>query len=134
MRGNGWKTDQQIAEENIALGMPPNGEYNFWTGRSCPDCKYYPKEVTEGVYAHEDQHAKDYHTLSGFLKLYSKEGQRELEVNAFKAELSVAERNIKAIEAKGSAQTAADKATLRILNTMRDEAIGVIQNPKVYVP
>ncbi len=74
--------------------MPPNGEYSFLTGRSCPDCKYYPKEVTEAVYAHEDQHAKDEHTWSGFTKLFSKEGQRELEVNAFTAELSVTERNI----------------------------------------
>jgi hypothetical protein len=133
LSGNGWKTDQQIAQENINLGMPPNGEYSFMTGRSCPDCKYYPKEVTEGVYAHEDQHRKDEHTWSGFKKLYSKEGQRELEVNAFKAELSVVESNIKALEGKGP-PTVGDQTTLKILYNMKYEAEGVIAEPKVYIP
>jgi hypothetical protein len=131
--GNGWKTDQQIAEENIKLGMPPNGEYSFWTGKHCSDCKFYPKEVTEVVDAHEEQHRKDYHTWSGFKKLYSKEGQRELEVNAFKAELPVTVRNIKALESKGS-PSAADRTTLNILYNMKSQAEGVIQNPNVYIP
>jgi hypothetical protein len=113
--------------------MPPNGEYSFLTGRSCPDCKYYPKEVTEAVYAHEDQHGKDEHTWAGFKKLYSKEGQRELEVNAFKAELSVVERNINAIQGKGP-PTVADQTTLKILYNMEYEAEGVIAEPKVYIP
>jgi hypothetical protein len=107
--------------------MPPNGEYSFLTGRSCPACKYYPKEVTEAVYADEDQHAKDEHTWSGFTKLFSKEGQQELEVNAFTAELSVTERNIKSIESKGPPSTA-DRTTLNILYNMKYQAEGVIQN------
>ena len=133
IRGNGWKTDQQIAQENIDEGMPPNGEYNFLTGESCPDCKYYPSAVVEAIHAHEDQHRKDEHTLSGFVKLWTKKGKRELEVNAFKAELSVVERNIDAILSKGP-PSLSDVKTLNILHTMKDESEGVIQNPNVYIP
>jgi hypothetical protein len=86
----------------------------------------------EAVNAHEDQHAKDEHTLSGFGKLWTKEGQRELEVNAFKAELSVEERDINALESKGSARTSTDEKSLIILRNMRDQANGVIQNPQVH--
>ena len=118
LRGAGWKTDEQIAQEAINQGEPPNGEYSFVFGKSCPDCKYYPKEVVEAVNAHEDQHAKDENTVAGFKKLFSKAGQRELEVNAFKAELSVEERNIKALEGKGSAADA--------------EGRKITDNPKEY--
>jgi RHS repeat-associated protein len=134
IRGAGWKTDEQIAQEAINQGEPPNGEYSFVFGKSCPDCKYYPKEVVEAVDAHEDQHAKDEHTVAGFEKLFSKAGRRELEVNAFKAELGVEDRNIKALESKGSARTSTDEKSLTILRNMRDQANGVIQFPQVYIP
>ena len=134
IRGAGWKTDEQIAQEAINQGEPPNGEYSFVFGKSCPDCKYYPKEVVEAVDAHEDQHAKDEHTVAGFEKLFSKAGRRELEVNAFKAELGVEDRNIKALESKGSARTPTDEKSLTILRNMRDQANGVIQFPQVYIP
>jgi RHS repeat-associated protein len=135
VRGAGWKTDRQIAQEAIDRGDPPNGEYHPVFGRSCPDCKYYSKEVVEAVDAHEDQHAKDEHTWAGFKKLFSKQGQRDLEINAFKAELSVENRNIGALEAKGSARTPMDEKSLIILRNMRDEAQGVIDTgAKIYIP
>jgi len=134
LRGSGWKTDQQIAKEAIDRGEPPNGEYSFLSGKSCPDCKYYPREVVEAVNAHEDQHARDEHTTSGFGKLFTKAGRRELEVRAFKAELSVEQRNIKALEGKGSARTPTDEKSLIILRNMRDQANGVIKAPDVYIP
>jgi RHS repeat-associated protein len=135
VRGAGWRTDQQIAQEAINSGEPPNGEYSFVFGRSCPDCKYYPKEVVEAVNAHEDQHAKDEHTVAGFEKLFSKQGQRELELNAFKAELGVENSNIGALEGKGSARTPMDDTSLIILRNMRDQAQGVIDTgAKIYIP
>src|SRR5262249_3380859 len=47
----------------IDRGDPPNGEYNFFLGRRCPDCKYYPKPVQEVMDTHEDQHRQDEHTV-----------------------------------------------------------------------
>jgi hypothetical protein len=106
-------------QDAIDRGEPPNGEYSFLTGKSCPDCKYYPKEVVQAVDAHENQHRNDEHTLSGFFKLFTKNGRRELETRAFKAELAVEERNIKQLETVGP-RTVMQERTLTILKNMRD--------------
>ena len=120
-------------QDAINRGEPPNGEYSFLFGKSCPDCKYYPKEVVEAVDAHENQHAQDEHTLSGFFKLFTKNGRRELETKAFKAELAVEERNIKKLETIGP-RTLMQEKTLTILKNMRDQAKGAIEFPQVYTP
>ena len=87
----------------------------------------------EAVDAHENQHAKDEHTLSGFFKLFTKKGQRELETRAFKAELGVEQRNIKNLESLGQ-RTPMQEKTLIILRNMRDQAQGAIEFPQVYTP
>jgi len=122
-------------QARIDAGEPPDASSHPIFGISCPDCKYYPKEVVEAVYAHEGQHMKDIRTVSGFIKLFSEQGKAELEVRGSRAELTVSERNINALETKRSqgALSVSEQKTLRILMTMRDHAKAVIENPRVYV-
>ena len=126
------QTPPPEVQEAIKSGQPPNGEYNLLTGKKCQDCKYYSKEVQEAVNAHEDQHRKDEHTLSGFFKLFTKKGRAELEVSAFKAELTVVDRHLKSLQSFIGPPTQAQQQNLIILGNMRDQAVGVIQNPGVY--
>jgi hypothetical protein len=67
------------------------------------------------------------------LKLFTKNGRRELETRAFKAELPVEQRNIRNLESLGQRAPIQEK-TLIILRNMRDQALGAIEFPQVYTP
>jgi hypothetical protein len=123
----------QQVQDAIKQGEPPNGEYSFLSGKSCPDCKYYPKQVQEAVNAHEEQHKKDEHTVKGFFMLFTKKGRAELEVRAFKAELEVENRQIGNLQSIVGPRSPGEEQTLKILENMRDQAMGVVQNPATYI-
>lgn len=111
-------------QKALDLNQPPDAK-EFLVFYSCPDCKYYPKDVQDAVKAHEDQHKSD------VLHLNFSGGIAGMELRAFAAELKVENAKIDGLNSKSSL-TPEESKSLAILTNMRDSAQGVLSESKYY--
>ncbi|MGA9043136.1 MAG: RHS repeat-associated core domain-containing protein [Terriglobales bacterium] len=118
-------------QQDIKEGTPPAANMV-----SCPNCKYYPKDVQEAVKTHERQHMKQMVGMGlGVAAACSavKSCHRAMELDAYRAESQFVNKRLselKAEEAKGPLSTT-DQVSKRVLTEMKTQEDNFFKYPNL---
>jgi hypothetical protein len=106
---------------------------------SCPNCKYYPKDVQQAVNVHENTHLKQ---IAGMGAVEAagcsaiKRCRREMELDAYREESKYVNKRLSELNEKGAKGTLSpeDKISLRVLTNMKAHEDNIFKYPRLAAP
>ena len=124
--GNGWKTNADVVpppdvQTNINEGTPPSADMI-----SCPNCKYYPKDVQKAVNAHEKEHMKQMAAMGlaeAAACIAVTSCHRAMELDAYRAESVFVNKRLSELNAEQAQGPLGqqDQISLRVLTVMKTQ-------------